>query len=213
MEIYGPPTKCLGDCWAFMNMICDKSIRNKAPVLCSKFIANKMHGIHSSRLVEGKLVEILSALDAGEAKIDFIYAGATVFTPDSVNFQHPYRPTKIKWEGGKSIVHQLVNSEKDISNNKRCIPQDQNDAIIKWISQRENAALGLPMSIEECIRTASKAALFIGMDSGMSHICHSLGIPVLIYDWPRIDEFHRNKTFSRFKTADEAIALMSGIMG
>jgi len=212
MDIYGPPTKALGDCWAFINMLCHKSIQSKEAISCSKFASNPVNRMHGKKIsAETKLKEILSDLDYGEARIKFVDDMSTTFVPVEVCFKSPYLPTKVKWTGGKSIVHQLINGQQP-ANCPRCPPKHHHDAIMNWVSNHENKRLGLPMSLEECIQAAAGAALFIGMDSGMSHVCHSLGVPVILYDWSRLDEFHHEKKFSRFKTADEAIGIMQGIM-
>ena len=213
METYGPPTTALGDCWAFINMLCGKSIQSGEATRCSRFVANPISRMHGN-LVQagGKLQEISSVLDGGKARIEFVDEGATIVTPEIECFKSPYLPTRIKWVGGKSVVHQLANSQQP-ANCPRCPPMCHHDAIMNWVSNHENKRLGLPMSLEECVQAAAGAALFIGMDSGMSHVCHSVGVPVILYDWARIDEFHHEKKFSRFKTADEAIGIMKGIMG
>lgn len=207
--VYGPPTNALGDCWAFVNTLCYKAIRSGIPISCSKYVSNRKNEKMIS--AEAKLKEILSVLDCGSAKIDLVEDTANVFVTAEECFQSTYLPTKVKWSGGRSIVHQLSNAQQS-ANCPRCPPMHYYNAIMKWISGHENKRLGLPMSLDECVKAASNAALFIGMDSGMSHVCHSVGIPVILYDWSRIDEFHYEKKFSRFKTADEAIVLMSGVL-
>lgn len=208
-DIYAPPTKCLGDCWAFVNMLCDISIRSGREVLCSTYVCGRHgEGIHKSLSVKDKLLEIMSVLDMGDADIRLVDRGATVFTPDVTCFKHPYRPTKRRWAGGNLIVHQLSNNQQP-EQCIRCLLPHRRDVIMDWISRRENARLGLPLSMGESIRLASRAALFVGIDSGMSHVCHSVGVPVIIYDWPRINDFHNGKEFKKFSTPEEAIKLMS----
>jgi len=210
MDIYAPPTRCLGDCWAFVNMLCDISIRSGKEVLSSTCACPREgDAFHKSMFVGGKLEEIMSVLDLGEARIKLVERGATVFTPDVTCFKHPYRPTKTRWNGdGKLIVHQLSNNQQP-EQCIRCLLPSRHDAIMDWISRRKNARLGLPMSMKECVTLASKAAFFIGIDSGLSHLCHSVGVPVIIYDWPRINDFHNGKEFEKFSSPEEAILLMS----
>jgi hypothetical protein len=42
--------------------------------------------------------------------------------------------------------------------------------------------LGSGLSLAECAELMSKCALFAGCDSGMSHIAHSVGCPVYLYE-------------------------------
>lgn len=67
--------------------------------------------------------------------------------------------------------------------------------------------LGKHLSVKQCVEEASKAAFFVGVDSGMSHLCHSVGLPVFMmeYRYP-VWHCHSNKAhylcrgFSEFLT-------------
>ena len=42
----------------------------------------------------------------------------------------------------------------------------------------ETTTLGKHLSERECVYIAADNALFVGVDSGMSHLCHSVGVPI-----------------------------------
>jgi hypothetical protein len=42
--VYGAPTACLGDCWAFISLMCDLSIRTGSIIQCSSYVAPRMDG-------------------------------------------------------------------------------------------------------------------------------------------------------------------------
>lgn len=214
--VYGSPTACLGDCWAFISLMCDLSIRTGSIIQCSSYVAPRMdgQGFDPRNKTKSKLTEIMSLLDMGEARIELVDVGATIHTPDTTCFKVPYLPTKVRWQPSHHgvIAHQLTNSQEP-ANNPRCLKEHHLKGIMDWINVNSmGVRLGLPMSIKECVEAAATSDLFIGMDSGMSHVCHSVGVPVILYDWSRIDEFHHEKKFSRFNGSDEAITLMKKVM-
>lgn len=67
------------------------------------------------------------------------------------------------------------------------------------------------MSTAQCAEIAATSDVFIGMDSGMSHLCHSVGIPMLLLNWMAIDRFHPKKTFFRFSAVAEAIKIAESL--
>lgn len=217
MKIYGPPTTCLGDCWAFVNMIAGLSIRTKEVITCSGCVApSPGQGFDPRASAKSKIVDIMSVLDMGEAKIKVVDKGANVNVPDVACFRTPYLPTTTRWKPGKPgrhgvICYQLTNSQEP--ENARCLREHHLKDIIGWIEANSTGVrLGLPMTIKECVEAAAASDLFIGIDSGMSHVCHSVGVPVLISDWERIDEFHYRKDFMRFSGAEQAIGIMKSIL-
>jgi hypothetical protein len=220
--IYAPYTTCFGDCWAFVNYACHLSLSLKRPVHCSCFPNRGMHlavGISNAGIpqVGGKLEEMMAALDLGEAKIVIVGVMATTARPcDWEAFNTPYLPTKAKWEPVRRgrVCYQLDNNQVP-EGNSRCLKRHHREAIMKWLSEwpGEKVKLGLPMTVEQCAKAAASSDLFVGMDSGMSHLCHSVGLPVLLADWPAIERYHPGKRYLRFSDSSRAIALMSSILG
>lgn len=66
--------------------------------------------------------------------------------------------------------------------------------------------LGKHMSVDECVRACAGAVLFVGSCSGMSHLAHSVGVPVYLleYELPVIT-CHRQKQFVICKGAEHFI--------
>jgi len=59
--------------------------------------------------------------------------------------------------------------------------------------------LGRPLSITEDIEHLSSCDFFIGVDSGISHICHSVGTPCIVIQNKMslgvIEKAHKNKKY------------------
>lgn len=65
--------------------------------------------------------------------------------------------------------------------------------------------LGKQRSIAECVDLLARCAFFVGSDSGMSHLSHSVGTPTFILrdgDWQVITT-HRNKRYIGCRDAED----------
>jgi len=114
--------------------------------------------------------------------------------PWSVVFENRYLPTKNhRWSANHSrrIVTQFIprypNSSKCCSNNDLKLFED-------FFKERnyQTTKLGLPYSIDEILKNMSEAEFFVGVCSGMSHVAHSVGIPInLIRNGHTLDQISR----------------------
>lgn len=110
-----------------------------------------------------------------------------------------YYPTKAKWsqiEPHKTVVGQLGQGVSH-AHLKNCPDEDQ--VLIKSYISRLGftfVELGKHMSVQQCVAEASKAAFFVGICSGMSHLAHSVGLPMFImkYKYP-LSNCHFGKAF------------------
>lgn len=120
-------------------------------------------------------------------------------------FHCNYFPTKVQWKPGRyrQICYQFDGRwNGDLKNP----PPGDADKILNAISGVKKVRLGLPMELDEIIKTASKSDLFLGIDSGMAHLCHSVGIPMFLveYKW-LLENGHKGKTFTKCNGTDDAI--------
>ena len=71
----------------------------------------------------------------------------------------------------------------------------------------ELIALGAHFTLEQNIRLASECELFVGVDSGISHLCHSVGVPVHLIRNGITDQHlsttHRGNLFFRYSDIPE----------
>jgi len=185
----------LGDVWASINYAilnnCDLSGRT-----------NINANIDNRNIdVKKKIEEILPLLEGG----DSIAVYDRLAGPTSINaiWRTPYVNTKIQWKkrnygrvcyqfDGRSS-HQLKNLSKD----------DEK----LFFDQNYNATrLGGHLSLKECVEVAATSDLFIGVCSGMSHLCHSVGVPVYLIGHKRLHDYHTNKTYIYYKSMREFVA-------
>ncbi len=77
----------------------------------------------------------------------------------------------------------------------------------------EPIKLGKHLSVQQCVDLCTVSALFVGSCSGMSHLAHSVGVPVYLleYGLPVIT-CHRQKQFVICKGAEHFIAEVRGYL-
>ncbi|NIJ52328.1 glycosyltransferase family 9 protein [Dyadobacter arcticus] len=96
-------------------------------------------------------------------------------------FARPYLPTRVTWrqqQCRKRIVYHLSPSTFGPTS---CQPGEAELLVEKLTYLKfEAIRLGDHMSLEENIKIAASSDFFIGIDSGVSHLCHSVGIPIVL---------------------------------
>lgn len=170
---YNPLNDKLGDNWAFVNWAYHKTIKIYA---------------------DPKILEIIPLLN-GEPKFTLIEERGTK-TPDTQIFNIKYFPTKIRWIPNKSnlIVYQL-----DSISFKHYVTEEEILPILKSrFKDYEFIRLNKEKSLSECIDMASISSCYIGTSSGMSHVMHSVGVPMFLYSPKPLDisRFHMRNIYS-----------------
>ena len=168
---YGPG---LGDLWIYANNLAYLSEEHSevrfSPVPASNSDANKF------QYYQDTILEILSCLDyKGTGKIIPVKDSPT---RSYFRYKNSYLPTKIRHSGNRpeTIVYQedprsvKVPAEK-VATFFDCMKSYTNYTFIR---------LGLPVTIEQDIKLASEAKAFIGFESGMTHLCISVGTPIFL---------------------------------
>ena len=138
------------------------------------------------------------------------------------NHQFPYYKSNFIWEYKDDLQYDVcfqfdtsINSTKYLPS--KVISKEMKEEILKAFEKLgfKVKELGIPNTLQEDIRIILNSKLFVGIDSGMSHICHTIGIPIFIKEfdknilktesWHYLDFFHGNKYFSGFYDLDELI--------
>lgn len=184
----------LGDVWAFISycLITDN-------LYVSAVAAD---GIN----ISSKIIEILDLLDHPNASKVTICDDEPLdkmvndSTPVSVVNQWfawsaRYVPTKCRWDYARPIVTtQLVGARlfadvKSITG----FQQDEFDSVISEMGLT-SVPVGGQFSLAECVMNMAESKCFIGIDSGMSHVAHSVGVPVVLIESKMdISGYHANK--------------------
>lgn len=217
-DIYGPPCTSLGDCWACVNYLARKSILEDREILLSWFVI-RPPGIARPVSAKEKLEEIVSVMDTGSARLSLTDKYPTVNIPFHCQAHDgPYFPAKRTWKPGGHgrICVQLFNSQMP-EINPRCLPLHVSRGMGELLGSlgREVVPLGSHLTLAECIRLMAESDLFVGMDSGMSHLCHSVGTPMLLHKWrgkDMLDVYHPGKAFERFGSVEEARAAIGRML-
>jgi hypothetical protein len=120
--------------------------------------------------------EIIDLLDSN-GKIDFVDRKGAKRTDAYWGIKSV--PTKIRWKPGtyKRICYQY-----DASVVNRPPRWDIVDFTDKF-KDYEFIRLGIGLSLAECVNIASESAAFVGISSGISHIMHSVGIPMFLMSY------------------------------
>jgi len=202
--IYCVNGKGLGDCWASVNYLLRKSEIIGEPVkLCTWF-----HGGHGMiRDVKQKLEEIIPLLNSKGTIILTEKKGDQYLNADQV-YQDPYFKTHMEWTENKRsyFSYQFDGfSHKKFSN----MSKEEEEKILKHITNKGYVVrkLGKNQTIRECVRILAESKFFVGVDSGMMHLAHSVGTPVYAILNKRnkqtFEEIHYKKKYTLCLDADE----------
>lgn len=177
----------LGDVWAFVNYCLMTGQVNVST------IADNGESIRS------KLLEISSLFDSNHKLIlhDKICTHYDV-VDEFACWQMPYIKTKIRWSGveSKTVSTQLTGGRlhADLKN----LSPEFNSKILSEIKLGgyDHIELGINYTLEECVSIIAGSRFFIGIDSGMSHVAHSVGVPmVLVKNKLEFSQYHVNKNY------------------
>ena len=235
-KIYGIDSCAhLGDIWSTISSAILYSKKNKEKVYLSRYADHKTHDRKDI------LLECLNALDTTEANIEIVddlqnqYDESTTYFPISKGAflnENPIVSTKIKHnpKDQNTISVQLASlmydKNKNIytsrkysaQNEYRNIPYLELEKIfINFISFNniKICSVGEHEGLANSIKILSESKIFIGMDSGMSHVASSVGIPTYLYYWElerqnvSILNSHKNKNIKTFKNMDDILDILN----
>lgn len=125
-------------------------------------------------------------------------------------YHHKYTPTNIIWNKNKT-KNQICYHFDGKHNRKKLIPIEEQKDIIQYFENKgiKCVKLGPNVTLQQAVNELSKSILFVGVDSGFSHICHSVGTPchIMARNRKRCGRFHskqnphnKHKTSNNFKT-------------
>ena len=151
---------------------------------------------------EGEIRDILANLDDDYTRDVVVtterFAAGSRF---SVRDHHDsYVPTKVRWAQHETgvISYQLETSTSHRPG-RFCNPwliEDLSDRLPGYefieVGKQHQSTLS------EIIQILSRSTLFVGIDSGMSHVAHSVGVPVFLKQYPELELCHPNKEYVAF---------------
>ena len=185
-RIYECPNRTLGDVWAFASYV----MRKNAVATVSRHSA--------AGDMKQKIKECMPLFDTSN-KICIVDNKPNIRLGYYTIWQNSYLKTKKLWSqnSSKTVCYQFDGISWSETKN---ISHNDSQSIIDFLKNigYNVIRLGSHMSIKECVDILAKSEIFVGVDSGMSHIGHSVGTPVCIVSNANIDwiaQWHHNKNF------------------
>lgn len=196
--VWAPWRFNLGDHWATMNYLLTRSWMLKEVQQLSRYQHGQDFG--------PRFHEILDLLNPPERACVEIVDAPGVHEPDGFSvWASPFWPTKKTWSplGEKGhVVYQFdgISSAEDKNPPAEDIPHIL-DALPGLYFP-----LGRHQSLAHCVDLLASARAFIGCDSGMSHLAHSVGVPMILVEYKLpIITTHRRKHFVHCRGTEELI--------
>lgn len=188
LNCFGLGALGLGDLWGSINWLVNLGISENRKI--------KLSSNHHGFDVSARLRDIIDVLDIPNL-IEIVDCPGKIGM-DQYNFwTTKYHPTKVRW---KNVYENKFCYQFDgASNNWRKNPPPEDiDKLTSWCDKESFIQLGKHLSIKQCVELASESSMFFGVCSGMSHLCHSVGLPVFILEYGLfVPPFHVNKKYTR----------------
>jgi hypothetical protein len=175
IPVYSPKGRALGDCWTFVTYLLRKSEKENREILLSDHYTKRKR----KKYCGTKTLEIISVLKHN-GQLTIVSDEANIWlTWDGMTGQR-YYPAKILWKpnNSKKVCYQFDGK----SHGGKNLKVGEEEKILGAIKQEgyESVRLGGHLSLIQCVQLASECELFVGVESGMGHLCHSVNTPVYI---------------------------------
>jgi hypothetical protein len=202
-SVWAPWRFNLGDHWATINYLITRSWMLKEEIHLSRY----QHG----QDFKVRMEEILELLDKPkESKVTIVDARGTHEPEGEDVWTSPYWPTKDRWFPQKVdvVCYQFDGISSAADKNPS---EEDEDRVLRAIYARGYQAVRLSknLPLRTCMSHLAHSQCFVGCDSGMSHLAHSVGTPVYLveYKLPVITA-HRKKHFVHCRGTDELLAAL-----
>lgn len=191
----------LGDQWALLNWAIHESERTQTDMRVSTVV----EGID----YRTRLQEILTSLEhAGRVTLTDEPATRYLLAREVWLCPRPYKPTRVRWQApGHGICYQFDSGHVGP---KKCPDEAEAARLIEFLQPYGAVALGRERTLGECIAIAASSRAFVGICGGMSHLAHSVGVPVFLIQYQKpVAGFHLGKQFTLCRGTDDAIAQLA----
>lgn len=238
-----PISSHLGDVWIIISgaILLSKSSKEKIYISRYGYGDNDFKTDINFDFKE-RILMCIEALDTNGAELEIVDQEQNFYNSSNQTERHiipwtpyfchnPPVPTKIKHspKNENIISIQLSSLNFDFSrrvyfshlgnwlNDYRNIPSKQLELIYANLLSFDNLKLHFVGAHDgELINSVKKIAeskIFIGIDSGMSHIASSVGLPVYLYDWEKdpshkLINWHTNKNVNVFKNMEDIVQIL-----
>ncbi len=185
----------LGDHWASLNLLAHISSWTRKQVVFTT---------HAH--LQERTREILAALNLPESADLLRHVNPDPLETTQLNgflvWSAPYFPTHRQWIDKKAERYICVQFDGVSSAQAKNPSKEDQQSIIRWATSQGLCVLDLggenrmKMELSQVVDQLARCALFVGCDSGISHIAHSVGCPtyILEYNLPVVT-CHRHKRY------------------
>jgi hypothetical protein len=192
--IFAPWHHGLGDSWACINLLVHRGLSGLRTQMHSEKIARRLH------------LEIVDALDFDPKHLVLTEEAATQPLEGYDVWASPFLPTRVRWRAAERHRFACYQLDGISSGSEKNLPREHEAILLRMLSASgfEPIRLGSHLSIAQCIRIASQSAFFVGVDSGMSHLCHSVGVPMFLIEHKLpVVTCHRGKAYIPCRGLDD----------
>ncbi len=215
---YSPVGRNLGDSWWVVNAATRLHIKTAQPVGIYTMTAWRNH-LYSCKPL---LAEVIEQLD-----LPYVPALIGDGVPPGQRFtegQFPLVPTHVpRWPCPGPIDYFLTKKRPVVAHSKifsyqiygvssRARQSFSRPYAVKMVTMLQRLGLvercvGLPLTLAQSIDVMCRARFHVGIDSGMTHVARSVGIPIYVYqaklplDW--IGAWHPLEKINVFRTIEE----------
>ena len=197
----------LGDHWATLQHLITRSYVTREEQLLSRWQHGKDYG--------PRFEEMLALIGGPErAQVSVVDRPYNTELNGYDVWATPYWPTVRTWNPShhhSGVVYQFDGISSAEAKNP---PEAELRDIMAYLRAWEDVTpLGKHMSLAEVVDELRQAKLFVGVDSGMSHIAHSVGVPTIIVEYKLpIITCHRRKPFVHARGTSELLAAVRGVL-
>ncbi len=168
---------CLGDAVTLTDYLLRESVQSGQPAQLSKQFLPKAE----SKEVAYDLIRRWAAMCDSTGSIELVDDPGNFVTEQPKIWQNPRVPLKphLRWDGGSSGRIALQLDGRSGGPHKNPPAHD----LLRFLALPNTVHLGLPMTLEESIAVMRTCRFMISVCSGMSHVAHAVGIPLILVEY------------------------------
>lgn len=185
-EVLKPPVYhyeggcALGDSWVVTQWLLRQSAIQGSPALLSNRLPKFRDGGPSNMLALMPLIAVQLDSPGTFEFVDHPAGQTTRITSSREDlWTCPRMPTRTKWDGGSAGTICYQYDGRSIAEMKNP-PTADLGRLQQWPNMHR---VGLPLTMEESLAKLAACKLFIGVCSGMSHVAHAVGCPMILIEY------------------------------
>lgn len=187
--IYAPWNSGLGDQWATINLLMNRARQTGR--------TSYLHSPANLRQLHTQILGALSGYTWG-CEVELTADAPTVELSGYDVWAADYIPTIQQWDNKKSHRHAVYHFDGLSSASDKNPSAVDHELLLNYLGRSGfiPVAWSPSFSVEEMVKVLADSAFFVGVDSGPSHVAHSVGLPVFLLEYKLpIVTCHRGKPY------------------